>query len=408
MKKHTRFFLSAVTIMCFLANTQFAYAENDSEIYNNYYNYINNTETSDDDIVINNETPATPSTEPSPTPTPEPEPTPTEPPIEIETVQNTYCTVSFDTNGGTDKFNNITVLSNNKIGNLPKPSERKGYDFKGWFYNDTEITSDSIVSSNMTLTAKWEDNGSTKYTVVQEIQKLDGSFEQYKTFTQTGHINETLDVEAPKIKGFKTPEKQSVTIKEDESSIITFQYERKSYKIELDVKEGVTSKQKNFVYKFEEPVDLAIYLNDDYSNLTIEGGVDKKSFKMPAKDLKLTVSAKPTEYKIIYHGKGINTKSLPQTYNLKTIPLKLKKPKITSKLWTFHGWKYDGKSITEITDTSHADIILQADMTFHYIYVIIPLCIIGCLTIIIGIYIYKKKKGKNNEIMDNNAGKGIS
>lgn len=408
MKKHARFFLSAVTIMCFLANTQFAYAENDSEIYNNYYNYINNTETSDDDIVINNETPATPSTEPSPTPTPEPEPTPTEPPIEIETVQNTYCIVSFDTNGGTDKFNNITVLSNNKIGTLPKPSERKGYDFKGWFYNDTEITSDSIVSSNMTLTAKWEDNGSTKYTIVQEIQKLDGSFEQYKTFTQTGHINETLDVEAPKIKGFKTPEKQSVTIKEDESSIITFQYKRKSYKIELDVKEGVTSKQKNFVYKFEEPVDLAIYLNDDYSNLTIEGGVDKKSFKMPAKDLKLTVSAKPTEYKIIYHGKGINTKSLPQTYNLKTIPLKLKKPKITSKLWTFHGWKYDGKSITEITDTSHADIILQADMTFHYIYVIIPLFIIGCLTIIIGIYIYKTKKEKNNEIMDNNAGKGIS
>lgn len=406
MKKHARFFLSAVTIMCFLANTQFAYAENDSDIYNNYYNYINNTETSDDDIVINNETPATPSPEPSPTPTPEP--TPTEPPIEIETVQNTYYTVSFDTNGGTDKFNNITVLSNNKIGTLPKPSERKGYNFKGWFYNDTEITSDSIVSSNMTLTAKWEDNGSTKYTVVQEIQKLDGSFEQYKTFTQTGHINETLDVEAPKIKGFKTPEKQSVTIKEDESSIITFQYERKSYKIELDVKDGVTSKQKNFVYKFEEPVDLAIYLNDDYSNLTIEGGVDKKSFKMPAKDLKLTVSAKPTEYKIIYHGKGINTKSLPQTYNLKTIPLNLEKPKVTSKLWTFHGWKYDGKSITEITDTSHADIILQADMTFHYIYVIIPLYIIGCLTIIIGIYTYKKKKGKNNEIMDNNAGKGIS
>ena len=175
MKKHARFFLSAVTIMCFLANTQFAYAENDNEIYNNYYNYINNTETSDDDIVINNETPATPSTEPSPTPTPEPEPTPTEPPIEIETVQNTYYTVSFDTNGGTDKFNNITVLSNNKIGTLPKPSERKGYNFKGWFYDDTEITSDSIVSSNMTLTAKWEDNGSTKYTIVQEIQKLNGS-----------------------------------------------------------------------------------------------------------------------------------------------------------------------------------------------------------------------------------------
>lgn len=393
MKKHVKAIIPLAMVACMIASTIPAYATNDnsSEIYNNYYNYINNDTESDDDIIINDQTtPAPAPTEPDPSPTPEP--TPTETPITIEEVKDTYYTISFNENGGSDKFQPITVLANNAIGTLPTPKERKSYDFKGWFNGDTQVTKDTVATSNMTLTAKWEDNGSTKYTIIQEIEKLDGSFEKYKTIEKTGHINESVDVKPDKIKGFKTPDNQTVIINEDESSQVIFQYMRKSYKIDLDIKDGVTSKQKNFTYKYKESVTLNVSLKDDYSDLTIIGGVSDKTFKMPAKDLKLTISAKPTEYKLIYRGSGIDASKLKQTYNLNTIPLKLEKPKMKSKLWTFHGWKYDGKKITEITDTNHKDMVINADVTFNAIYLIIPLCVIGCISITIGIYIYRKKK----------------
>lgn len=393
MKKHMKDIIPIAIVACVIASTIPTYAtNNNNEIYNNYYNYTNNNE-SDDDIIINDQTPPAPTPAPAePTPSPTPEPAPAETPITIENVKNAYYTVSFNKNGSSDKFQPITVLANNAVGTLPTPKERKGYDFKGWFNGDTQVTKDTVVTSNMTLTAKWVDNGSTKYTIVQEIEKLDGSFEKYKTIEKTGHINESIDVTPDEIKGFKTPDNQTIIINEDESSQVVFQYMRKSYKIDLNVKDGITSKQKNFTYKYEESVTLDVSLKNDYSDLTITGGVSDKTFKMPAKDLKLTVSAKPTEYKLIYRGNGIDTTRLKQTYNLNTIPLKLEKPKIKSKLWTFHGWKYDGQKITEITDTNHKDMVINADVTFNAVYLIIPLCVIGCIGITTGIYIYRRKK----------------
>ena len=70
--------------------------------------------------------------------------------------EKTTYNISFDTHGA----GNITHLiryENQPIGTLPTP-EKEGYKFLGWFTTNeyqTEVTSTDLVTSNMTLHAKW-------------------------------------------------------------------------------------------------------------------------------------------------------------------------------------------------------------------------------------------------------------
>lgn len=64
-------------------------------------------------------------------------------------------TVTFDSRGGT-AVDNVSVLSGSTI-LLPTPT-KAGYDFLGWFLNDSfdiEFVTTSTVSANITLYAKW-------------------------------------------------------------------------------------------------------------------------------------------------------------------------------------------------------------------------------------------------------------
>lgn len=61
-------------------------------------------------------------------------------------------TVTFDGNGGTGGY--YHKHKGEKLGTLPE-SEMTGYGFYGWYDGDTEITSDVIVSGDITYTAKW-------------------------------------------------------------------------------------------------------------------------------------------------------------------------------------------------------------------------------------------------------------
>ncbi|MFA6860262.1 MAG: InlB B-repeat-containing protein [Clostridia bacterium] len=69
---------------------------------------------------------------------------------------NTY-TISFDVNGSPDTIENIVATFDSPIGELATPVKSR-YIFKGWFYNQTLFTPDSIylIDDNITLVAKWE------------------------------------------------------------------------------------------------------------------------------------------------------------------------------------------------------------------------------------------------------------
>lgn len=63
--------------------------------------------------------------------------------------------VTFDANGGTCTETRREVDSGKAIGTLPVPT-RTGYKFLGWFCGGQEYTADSMISNDITLTAKWE------------------------------------------------------------------------------------------------------------------------------------------------------------------------------------------------------------------------------------------------------------
>jgi uncharacterized repeat protein (TIGR02543 family) len=67
-------------------------------------------------------------------------------------------TVQFDTHGGGSNPADIKVNSGSTYGTLPVLPDRTGYDFNGWYTQQTggnKVTSDTVVTANHTLHAQW-------------------------------------------------------------------------------------------------------------------------------------------------------------------------------------------------------------------------------------------------------------
>lgn len=71
------------------------------------------------------------------------------------TVTKKY-TISFNTNGG-NLIDDIKVVENNKVNNLPTPI-REGYTFVGWYYHGNVFDTSTNINQNYVLTAKWSKN----------------------------------------------------------------------------------------------------------------------------------------------------------------------------------------------------------------------------------------------------------
>ena len=72
----------------------------------------------------------------------------------LEAEGNVY-TVTFNSNGGSE-VKNRRVAEN---GSIVEPSEptREGYTFQGWYLGDEEFNFNSKITSNITLTARWQE-----------------------------------------------------------------------------------------------------------------------------------------------------------------------------------------------------------------------------------------------------------
>ena len=73
-------------------------------------------------------------------------------------------TVIFNADGS--EYAKITVRDNEKIGTkMPSDPSKTGYSFDGWFAGTTEITKDTVVTADITASAKFTLIPETKYTV---------------------------------------------------------------------------------------------------------------------------------------------------------------------------------------------------------------------------------------------------
>lgn len=62
-------------------------------------------------------------------------------------------TVNFDSNGGSDV--EMQVVSAGDVALEPSAPEREGFNFEGWFHNDTQYDFSTPVNADLTITAQW-------------------------------------------------------------------------------------------------------------------------------------------------------------------------------------------------------------------------------------------------------------
>ena len=74
--------------------------------------------------------------------------------------KNGEVTVTFDANGGQCDTTSLDITSGEMISALPTPI-REGFDFLGWFdENGGELTAETAVTADITVTAKWTSESS--------------------------------------------------------------------------------------------------------------------------------------------------------------------------------------------------------------------------------------------------------
>lgn len=99
-------------------------------------------------------------------------------------------TVTFDSDGG-------SAVPQQKLRNAPavKPADPKknGYDFAGWYLEDTQYTFDTNVTENITLKAHWTPTSATTVIDVVEINDVTVSFKDGDKPVFTGKVPEGAD-----------------------------------------------------------------------------------------------------------------------------------------------------------------------------------------------------------------------
>ena len=122
-------------------------------------------------------------------------------------------------------------------GNTIQPANpaRPGFSFEGWYEESgNRFTFGNQLTSNITLTAHWRSNTSTKYTVIHWQEKADESgWSLHETETKTGGTGAQTAAAAKSYDGFTAQTITQQTINGDGSTIVNVYYKRNVYAVKF-------------------------------------------------------------------------------------------------------------------------------------------------------------------------------
>ena len=122
-------------------------------------------------------------------------------------------------------------------GNTSQPADpaRPGFLFEGWYEESgNRFTFGNQLTSNITLTAHWRSNTSTKYTVIHWQEKADESgWSLHETETKTGGTGAQTAAAAKSYDGFTAQTITQQTINGDGSTIVNVYYKRNVYDVKF-------------------------------------------------------------------------------------------------------------------------------------------------------------------------------
>ena len=108
---------------------------------------------------------------------------------------------------------------------------RSGYTFDGWYIDGQKVTS---VSAEATVTAHWEANSKTEYTVIHWQENADDNEYSSKDIEKkTGATNSRTNAKAKSYLGFTAQAITQKTIAGDGSTIVNIYYKRNVYTVKF-------------------------------------------------------------------------------------------------------------------------------------------------------------------------------
>ena len=288
---------------------------------------------------------------------------------------NAY-TITFDANGGTVTPKTKEVVFNKTYGTLPTP-KRAGYTFLGWFKGNDKITNTTVVSiaENHTLTAHWEANTNTKYTVKHYIMNVNGiGYALYATDNKTGTTDTEVTFDSVKrnITGFTyekvildnntNPESSgatATTIKGEGDRIINIYYSRNKYTMTPTKGAGISSVSSAVTGFYESNATISATSKSGYhfknwiSNKTsvADSNVNPYTFKIPAEDVTLTAIGEANGYTVNYYNGSTKLGSSSHVFDTSKALTKFINFKTSKTGYHFIGWsKLSGDSTVSYTD----------------------------------------------------------
>lgn len=158
--------------------------------------------------------------------------------------------IHFDSAGGS------YVAPQFVTGNTIPPADpaRPGFSFEGWYeQSGNQFTFGNQLTSNITLTAHWRSNTSTKYTVIHWQEKADESgWSLHETETKTGGTGAQTAAASKSYPGFTAQTITQQTINGDGSTIVNVYYKRNVYEVKFYVDKGW------LIYNWQEKTESRI------------------------------------------------------------------------------------------------------------------------------------------------------
>jgi uncharacterized repeat protein (TIGR02543 family) len=251
--------------------------------------------------------------------------------IKLYVVLADLWTVTFNTQGGTNQDNlpmvPIYIVNGEQLGShIPI---RPGYSFVEWNTaangTGTRYTSNSVITSSLTLYAQWTPNTQTPYTVVYWQENAnDDEFSYVETATRTGTTDTPATYQSKNYTGFELntamTDAAAVNIAGNGSTVRYVYYNRKTYTLNFYRDSWTNTLLRSFPnMKYGEDTSTEWYeVSGDYPQYlwaTSDGGSTYYSAPPAMPNRNLSVYGQDlgnTPYEIYYYKTGTTTSIKPK------------------------------------------------------------------------------------------------
>ena len=243
-----------------------------------------------------------------------------------------------------------------------------GYTFAGWYNGENKIEAGYTITCDLELTAKWNANTDTAYTVEHYQQNIDNDeyvLAEDDTENKTGTTDEDTSAEAKTYAGFTAKSVTQEKIAADGSTVVKIYYDRNIITLTLNLDGG--EGEKEITGKYGATVNVTVPTKNGYTFADWDS-------ELPAiftENVTYTATWTANVYTVKFDANGGNGNMGNQAFTY-DVEKALSANVFTRVGYTFAGWattangetEYtNGKTVSNLTADNNGEVTLYAVWT---------------------------------------------